>query len=67
MVQVQAREDLKTLLNLLPASIREPLEELGREDELLEVVMDLGRPPTAPTPTLAWRNSTNGWATENGT
>jgi stage III sporulation protein AA len=47
MVQVQAREDLKTLLNLLPASIREPLEELGREDELLEVVMDLGRPPTA--------------------
>ena len=47
MVQVQARADLKTLLNLLPASIREPLEELGREDELLEVVMDLGRPPTA--------------------
>jgi stage III sporulation protein AA len=47
MVQVQAREDLKTLLNLLPASIREPLEELGREDELLEVIMDLGRPPTA--------------------
>jgi stage III sporulation protein SpoIIIAA len=47
MVQVQAREDLKTLLNLLPASIREPLEKLGREDELLEVIMDLGRPPTA--------------------
>ncbi len=47
MVQVQARDDLKTLLKLLPASIRAPLEELGREDELLEVVMDLGRPPTA--------------------
>jgi stage III sporulation protein SpoIIIAA len=47
MVQVQAREDLKTLLKLLPASIREPLENLGREDELLEVIMDLGRPPTA--------------------
>ncbi len=47
MVQVQAREDLQTLLNLLPASIRAPLEELGREDELLEVIMDLGRPPTA--------------------
>jgi len=47
MVQVQAREDLETLLNLLPASIREPLEKLGREDELLEVIMDLGRPPTA--------------------
>ena len=47
MVQVQAREDLETLLKLLPAGIRAPLEELGREDELLEVVMDLGRPPTA--------------------
>ncbi len=47
MVQVQAREDLETLLNLLPAGIRVPLEELGREDELLEVVMDLGRSPSA--------------------
>jgi hypothetical protein len=47
MVHVQAREDLKTLLWILPQSIRAHLEELGREDELLEVVMDLGRAPTA--------------------
>ena len=47
MVNVLAREDLKTLLWILPQSIRVPLEELGREDELLEVVMDLGRSPTA--------------------
>ncbi len=47
MVNVLAREDLKTLLRILPQSIRTHLEELGREDELLEVVMDLGRYPTA--------------------
>lgn len=47
MVNVKAREDLNTLLRLLPQSIREHLGDLGREDDLLEVVMDLGRPPTA--------------------
>jgi stage III sporulation protein SpoIIIAA len=46
-VNVKAREDLNTLLRLLPQSIREHLGVLGREDDLLEVVMDLGRPPTA--------------------
>jgi stage III sporulation protein SpoIIIAA len=43
----QAREDLNTLLAVLPVSIRERLEQIGRESELLEVVMDLGRRPTA--------------------
>ena len=38
---------MNTLLGLLPQSIREHLDRIGREDELLEVVMDLGRPPTA--------------------
>ncbi|MFL7840003.1 MAG: R3H domain-containing nucleic acid-binding protein [Candidatus Promineifilaceae bacterium] len=47
MVNVKAREDLKTLLEILPHSIRERLEDIGREDDLLEVVMDLGRPPSA--------------------
>lgn len=46
-MNVKAREDLNTLLRLLPQSIREHLGDLGREDDLLEVVMDLGRPPTA--------------------
>jgi stage III sporulation protein SpoIIIAA len=47
MVDVLAREDLKTLLWILPQSIRTHLEALGREEELLEIVMDLGRSPTA--------------------
>ncbi len=47
MVNIKTREDLKTLLSILPQSIRDYLERQGREDELLEVVMDLGRVPTA--------------------
>ncbi|MDX1662332.1 MAG: R3H domain-containing nucleic acid-binding protein [Candidatus Promineifilaceae bacterium] len=43
----QAREDLDALLAVLPVSIRERIDELGNEVELLEVVMDLGRRPTA--------------------
>ena len=43
----QAREDLDALLSVLPVSLRERLNELGRGPELLEVVMDLGRRPTA--------------------
>lgn len=43
----QAREDLNALLAVLPVSIRDRLEELGDKPELLEVVMDLGRRPTA--------------------
>ena len=43
----QAKEDLQTLLAILPISIRESIEEIGSEEALLEVVMDLGRAPTA--------------------
>lgn len=43
----QAREDLNALLAVLPVSIKERLDELGNKTELLEVVMDLGRRPTA--------------------
>ncbi|MFW6182344.1 MAG: AAA family ATPase, partial [Chloroflexota bacterium] len=43
----QAREDLNALLSVLPVSIRDQLDEIGNEHELLEVVMDLGRRPTA--------------------
>lgn len=43
----QAHEDLTLFLDILPATIRVPLAELGRVDDLLEVVMDLGRPPAA--------------------
>ncbi len=43
----QSHEDLRTLLSILPISITNSVEEIGREDELLEIVMDLGRAPTA--------------------
>ncbi len=43
----QTKEDLQLLLAILPETIREPIERHGREADLLEVVMDLGRQPTA--------------------
>lgn len=45
--QNQARQDLQMLLALLPAAIRAKIDAIGREDELLEIVLDLGRQPTA--------------------
>jgi stage III sporulation protein SpoIIIAA len=45
--QKQLREDLRTLLDILPDSIRQPIDHIGKVDELLEVVLDLGRLPTA--------------------
>lgn len=46
-VQKQAREDLEALLTILPLRVRHKIEEIGRQHELLEIVMDLGRIPTA--------------------
>jgi stage III sporulation protein SpoIIIAA len=43
----QSHEDLRTLLKVLPDSIRERVEQIDRADELIEIVMDLGRTPTA--------------------
>jgi len=43
----QAQEDLEALLAVLPVNIRDRLDELGDKADLLEVVMDLGRRPTA--------------------
>lgn len=43
----QAKRDLDVLLSVLPVSIRERIDALGNEIDLLEVVMDLGRRPTA--------------------
>jgi stage III sporulation protein SpoIIIAA len=47
MKTAQAKEDLQALLAILPPRLREKIEEIGNEDELLEVIMDLGRPPSA--------------------
>ena len=43
----QARRDLEVRLSVLPVSMRERLDDLGNEVDLLEVVMDHGRRPTA--------------------
>jgi stage III sporulation protein SpoIIIAA len=40
-------DDLEVLLRVLPASLLEPLRRVGRFGELIEVVLDLGRPPEA--------------------
>ena len=40
-------DDLELLLTALPLHIRRPLIEQNHRDELLEVVMDLGRKPEA--------------------
>ncbi|GAB4280037.1 MAG: AAA family ATPase [Candidatus Promineifilaceae bacterium] len=47
MSEQQAKEDLQALLAILPKRIRQSLETIGQEDQLLEIVMDLGRVPTA--------------------
>ena len=40
-------DDLNALLDILPEHIRQPLNEQADISELVEVVMDLGRPPEA--------------------
>jgi len=48
--ELRVTDDLGLLLDVLPPRIREPLESLPQRDELLEVVMDLGREPEARLP-----------------
>ncbi len=43
-------DDLEALVGALPPYVQAPLRELGSMDELLEVVLDLGRPPEARFP-----------------
>jgi stage III sporulation protein SpoIIIAA len=40
-------DDLDALLSVLPKDIQEALQDIERRDELLEVILDLGRVPTA--------------------
>ena len=44
---LQARQDLEKLMTILPERICEQITAVGREHELLEVVMDYGRFPSA--------------------
>jgi stage III sporulation protein SpoIIIAA len=47
MQQHKITDDLEVMINVLPPSIAEALRRADRSDELLEVVLDLGRLPEA--------------------
>lgn len=47
MQEKRITDDLDTLLSVLPPTITDSLRNIGRFSELIEVVMDLGRPPEA--------------------
>ena len=40
-------DDLEALLDVLPANIRHAVEKVDDSDRLLEIILDLGRVPTA--------------------
>jgi stage III sporulation protein SpoIIIAA len=40
-------DDLNAMLSVLPEDVRAALQRVGRRDELLEAILDLGRVPTA--------------------
>lgn len=40
-------DDLGALMSVLPGAIQDALEKVGRRNDLLEVILDLGRVPTA--------------------
>ena len=47
MTGTRITDDLDALLGILPLDVARRLTEIGRQDELLEVILDLGRTPTA--------------------
>ncbi len=47
MTQHRITDDLDVLLDVLPANIRHAVEKANNSDKLLEIVIDLGRVPTA--------------------
>jgi stage III sporulation protein SpoIIIAA len=50
LLQKVITDDLDALLNILPPPIRQPLSQQADVSQLLEVVLDLGRPPEARFP-----------------
>ena len=53
--QIHITDNLDVLLGVLPPQIREAVERQPELDELLEVVLDLGREPEARYPGRAVR------------
>ncbi|TFH34116.1 MAG: AAA family ATPase [Anaerolineales bacterium] len=47
MKQRRITDNLDDLLDVLPQTIKKSLEQIGRSDDLLEVILDIGRIPTA--------------------
>ena len=47
MTQLRITDDLDALLNVLPADIRRAVEKADDSENLLEIILDLGRVPTA--------------------
>lgn len=47
MVELRITDDIQELKRVLPPHINTQLDKLGQTDELLEIVLDLGRIPTA--------------------
>ncbi|MBD0339750.1 MAG: AAA family ATPase, partial [Microcoleus sp. Co-bin12] len=50
---MQITDDLNRLLDIVPDEIRQPLEQHPQRNNLIEIVMDLGRQPEARFPSLA--------------
>ena len=50
---MQITDDLNRLLDIVPDDIRQPLEQHPQRNNLIEIVMDLGRRPEARFPSLA--------------
>ena len=46
-MQHKITDDLAALLNVLPSHLRDALDQTNQGDDLLEVVLDLGRKPEA--------------------
>jgi len=47
MTQLRITDDLDALLNVLPEAVSQAVREANDSDNLLEVILDLGRVPTA--------------------
>jgi len=47
MTQKRITDNLTVLLGVLPSEITSALEKIDRPDDLLEIILDLGRTPTA--------------------
>jgi len=43
----QITDNLDSMLDILPPGLREPITSVGRNNDLIEVILDLGRVPTA--------------------